>query len=79
MNINPNRVMLACLCNDEENVEDYKVDGNKCFYKDEYIGKFDIKYDFNNGIVDIFYKPIKKVEYITLNITISPTGAIINE
>ena len=79
MNINPNRVMLACLCNDEENVEDYKIIENKCYYKDEFIGTIDVKYDFKKQIVDAYFKPIKKVEYLTLNITISPTGAIFNE
>lgn len=59
-----NNLTLAYLFNDLENVQDYKIDGNDCYYKDEFIG------EINGDVLDIYFKPVKPLEHIDLNITI---------
>jgi hypothetical protein len=63
-----NNLTLAYLCNDLQNAQDYKIDGNNCYYKDEFIGE--IKEGLKDGALDIYFRPIKPVEYINVNITI---------
>lgn len=63
-----NNTTLAYICNDLQNAQDYKIDGNNCYYKDELIGE--IKEDLKDGVLDIHFKPIKPVKYINVNITI---------
>jgi hypothetical protein len=63
-----NNSILAYLCNDLQNEQDYKIDGNNCYHKDEFIGE--IKEELKDGVLDIYFRPIKPVEYINVNITI---------
>jgi len=63
-----NNKYLACICNNFENYEDYNIIGNRCYYKDDFIGE--IQEELNDGILDIKFKPIKLVSYIKINITI---------
>jgi len=46
-----NNLTLAHLCNDLQNAQDYKIDGNNCYYKDEFIGE--IKEEWKNSTYKI--------------------------
>lgn len=59
---------LAYICNDLQNEQDYKVNGKNCYHKDELIGE--IEEELKNNILNIYFKPIKPVEFINVNITI---------
>ena len=63
-----NNITLAYLCNDLQNAKDYKIDGNKCFHKDEFIGEINEK--LNDNVLDIYFKPVKPVNYININFNI---------
>ena len=63
-----NNTTLAYICNNLQNAQDYKIDGNDCYYKDELIGE--IKEELKDDGLNIYFKPIKTVEYINVNITI---------
>ena len=67
-----NNLTLAYLCNDLQNARDYKIDGNKCYYKNEFIGE--IKEEIKNDIFNIYFKPIKPVQYIHIKFTINKPG-----
>jgi hypothetical protein len=75
-----NNLILAAICNDIKHATKYSVDtdGN-CFYKCEKIGKINEKLDVKNGILNIYFQPIKAIEYIAVNFTISPTEAELKE
>jgi hypothetical protein len=75
-----NNLILAAICNDIKHATKYSVDteGN-CFYKGEKIGKINEKLDVKNGILNIYFQPVKAIEYITVNFTITPAGAVFNE
>jgi hypothetical protein len=60
---------LAYLCNDLQNAQDYKINSNNCYYKDEFIGE--IKEELKDGVLNIYFKPIKPIEYINVDITIN--------
>lgn len=62
------RSILALICNDIENVLFYKVDGTKCYHEDKYIGELTEK-ETANGL-DVYFEPVKPIEYITVNITV---------
>lgn len=57
---------IAYICNDLQNEKDYKIDGNNCYYKDELIG--DIKEELKNNVLNIYFRPIKSLQYINLNL-----------
>lgn len=65
------KYIAANICNDLENIEDYSIIGEEVYYKEEMIGK--IKVDYIKNVLDIKFLPIKKVEYITINVVISKT------
>lgn len=71
-----NNLILAAICNDIKHATKYSVDieGN-CFYKCEKIGKIKEELDEKSGVLNIFFLPVKAIEYITVNFTISPAGA----
>lgn len=73
-----NNLILAAICNDIKHATKYSVDteGN-CFYKCDKIGVIKEKLD-ENGVLNIFFQPVKAIEYITVNFTISSAGAEIN-
>ncbi len=71
---------MAAICNDLKHATKYSIDGeNNCYYKGELIGKIKEKLDEENGILNIYFQPIKAIEYITVNFTINSTGAEIKE
>ncbi len=71
-----NNLILAAICNDIKHATKYSIDTEKnCYYKGEKIGIIKEEYDEVNGILDIYFQPVKAIEYITVNFTISPTGA----
>lgn len=71
-----NNLILAAICNNIKHAAKYSIDTEKnCYYKGEKIGKIEEKYDEINGILNIYFQPIKAIERINVNFTISPTGA----
>jgi hypothetical protein len=75
-----NNLILAAICNDLKHAAKYSIDDeNKCYYKGEFIGNIKEELDEKNGILNIFFQPVKAIEYITVNFTISPAGAEIKE
>ena len=69
-----NNLILAAICNDIKHATKYSVDteGN-CFYKCEKIGKIKEEFDEKNGVLNVYFQPIKAIEYIEVNFIISPT------
>ncbi len=67
MSSNEKIYQLARICNNIENISNYKIIEGKCYYNDEYIG--DIKFDLNYNIINIYFKPIAPVQYININLT----------
>ena len=63
-----NNLMLASFCNDSENAKDYRIVGDKCYYKDEFIGE--IKEELDGTVLDIYFIPVKSLEYIDIKFTI---------
>lgn len=63
-----NNSTLAYLCNDLQNVDDYKIDGNYCYHKEKFLGE--IKEELKDKTVNIYFKPVTPVKYITININI---------
>jgi len=75
-----NNLILAAICNDLKHAAKYSIDDeNKCYYKGELIGKIKEVLDEKNNTLNIYFQPIKAIEYITVNFTISPTGAELKE
>jgi hypothetical protein len=73
MNNTINNTMLAYFCNDLQNAQNYKVEGNDCYYKDKFIGEWEEKVERNANnefIFSAYFKPVKPVESINVNITI---------
>jgi len=64
-----NNLTLAYLCNDLKNAPDYRIDGSKCYYNDEFIGI--VKEETKDNIHDIYFYPVKPVESININIIIN--------
>ena len=60
-----NNIILAYICNDPENHFDYSIDNDNCYYKNDFIG------EIKDGIWNIYFKPVKKVEYIRINFTMN--------
>lgn len=73
-------IEVAFICNDLKNINLYRVDGEKVYRDGEYIGEGYKTWTQNPNMVgyDIFFKPIKPVEYLTLNITIDKDGNILD-
>lgn len=67
-----NNLTLAYLCNDLQNAQDYEIKGDKCYYKKEFIGE--ITEELKDDILNIYFKPVKPVEYINVNITIDKSS-----
>jgi hypothetical protein len=63
-----NNLTLAYLCRDLQNAHDYRIDGNSCYYKEEFIGE--IKEELKDDVLDVYFRPITPVKYINVNITI---------
>jgi hypothetical protein len=70
-----NNITLARICNDLENHEKYYIgDNGKCYYNNDYIGEISEKLNENDCILDIYFKPIKPIEYITINFTVDKSN-----
>jgi hypothetical protein len=61
-------IMLAYICNDLQNAQNYKVEGNNCYYKDKFIGEVAEKIE--NDAINIYFKPVLPVKSINVSITI---------
>jgi hypothetical protein len=71
-----NNLIIAAICNDLKHAAKYSIDEeNKCYYKGELIGEIKEELDEKNSVLNIYFKPIKAIQYITVNFTISSTGA----
>jgi len=74
-----NNKTIAYICNDLENHEDYVLGENgECFYKGELVGKIDEESSIVDGTLHIYFHPIKAVQNLNINITITPTGVKFN-
>jgi hypothetical protein len=73
-----NNLILAAICNDLKHATKYSVDdeGN-CYYKCELVGKIKEEFEQKDGEIyhHIWFQPVKAIEYITVNFTITPSGA----
>ena len=71
---------MAAICNDLKHATKYNIDEkNRCYYKGELIGNIKEKLNEKSGILNIYFQPVKAIEYIAVNFTISPTGAEFKE
>lgn len=71
--MNITRARLAYICNDLENIEDYKInDDGSCYHKGIFIG--DIAEKMDDGIFRILFKPKKPLEYINITFAITDEG-----
>jgi len=70
------KLYLATVCNDLANAQDYTVDGKDCYYKGGLIGKMtiDIAMQDNKLVQNVYFTPLKAVESITVDLTISKPG-----
>lgn len=76
------KALAAYLCNDLENVRAYEIKGDKMYYNGEFVGEIsnaEIKVENDEYTFSVNYKPVKTLEYIDINLIISPTGAILND
>ena len=65
-----NNLILAAICNDLKHAAKYSVEDGKCYYKGEFIGELKEVLDEEEGILNIYFQPIKPIEYISVNFTI---------
>ena len=71
-----NNLILAAICNDLKHATKYSIDEeNKCYYKGEFIGEIKEEFDVENGILNVYFQPIKPIKYIVVNFTITHTEA----
>ena len=75
-----NNLILAAICNDLKHATKYSIDEeNKCYYKGKLIGEIKEELDVKKGVLNIYFQPVKPIEYIEVNVTITPTGAEFKE
>jgi hypothetical protein len=75
-----NNLILAAICNDLKHAAKYSIDEeNKCYYKGELIGEIKEKLDVKNSILNIYFQPVKPIEYIKVNFIITHTGTELKE
>jgi hypothetical protein len=74
-----NNLILAAICNDLKHAARYSIEDGKCYYKGEFIGELKEVLDEEEGILNIYFQPIKPIEYISVNFTITPTGTEFKE
>jgi len=79
MNIKPSNGLLAYICNDFENVNSYEIVDNKCYYKGDFIGEMNSRFNSKTGALDVFFMPVKPIEFINVNITITKDGTEFNK
>jgi len=72
--MNIDNLTLAYLCNDLDNAQDYKIIGNLAYHKDKLIGE--IREELNGNYLDVYFKPEKPIESITVNIVINKDDSI---
>ena len=65
-----NNLILAAICNDLKHAAKYSVEDGKCYYKGEFIGELKEVLDEEEGILNIYFQPIKPIEHISVNFTI---------
>jgi hypothetical protein len=75
-----NNLILASICNDLKHATRYSIEEDgKCYYKGEFIGEIKEELDKKKDILNIYFLPVKPIEYITVNFTINSTGAEFKE
>jgi hypothetical protein len=74
-----NNLVLAAICNDLKHATKYSIEEGKCYYKGEFIGEIKEVLDEEEGVLNIYFLPVKPIEYITVNFTINSTGAEFKE
>jgi hypothetical protein len=74
-----NNLVLAAFCNDLKHATKYSIEEGKCYYKGEFIGEIKEELDVKKGVLNIYFQPVKPIEYIEVNVTITPTGAEFKE
>jgi hypothetical protein len=72
---------LAYICNDLKNAEKYKIIDGKCYYNDKYVGEIREEITTKNDELhfNIYFRPVKRIEYIEVNMTITKDGAEFKE
>ena len=66
-----NNLVLASICNDLKHATRYSIEEDgKCYYKGEFIGELKEVLDEEEGILNIYFQPIKPIEHISVNFTI---------
>ena len=77
-----NKYLLAHICNNSENVDYYRINGNDCYYKEKIIGtiEFDPQVDESERLIsyNIYFKPSTPVESIGITLTIDKEGNLNN-
>jgi hypothetical protein len=70
-----NNLLLALMCHDSKHAARYAIeDGGKCYYNGKYIGEIKEELDEENSVLNVYFRPVTPIEYININITISPAG-----
>jgi hypothetical protein len=65
-----NNLILAAICNDLKHAAKYSIEEGKCYYKGEFIGEIKEVLDEEEGTLNIYFLPIRSIEYISVNFTI---------
>jgi len=65
-----NNLILAAICNDLKHATKYSIIEGKCYYKSEFIGEIKEVIDEEEGTLNIYFLPVKPIEYISVNFTI---------
>ena len=65
-----NNLILAAICNDLKHAAKYSIEEGKCYYKCEFIGEIKEVIDEEEGTLNIYFLPVKPIEYISVNFTI---------
>lgn len=63
--------LLASICNDTENSQNYKVIGDQAYHLDTLIGELQV--EMSSNVISISFKPITPVSVITF------TGVLIQD
>jgi len=75
-----NNLWLAFICRDSKHATRYAIEEDgKCYCRSKFIGEIKEELDEEKGVLTISFKPISPIEYINVNVTISPARAIFNE
>ena len=75
-----NNLWLALICRDSKHAARYAIEEDgKCYYRGKFVGEIKEELDEENNLLIISFKAVQPVEYINVNITISPAGVEFKE